>query len=209
MLQPLTLSRWCLTFTLLATLIFGAEFEIKVSGILDPLGGMGASSSMNSALTGSLQTLAEVIYSDPVESHQLMYSEPGYVSVIFKLRGAERIALCLNRGAPCAARFDSGSGKVFISGITVDTEGMFLYENLLQLEKPAGTGYFITIFLMSERTFRTSSKVSVSSRPRNVTQALLQPKYVHGVFLSEEPATRMVSVIAKKATSGEFVTSPS
>lgn len=151
-------------FLLAGKRVLGAEFAVSSSSVTNPLGGRGTDSTSSSPLTNSFQTLTSVAYSDVVHSHQLQYSDPGYVTLFVKERGSERILLCLSKNTPCSARFDDEGNKIIVSGERIDLEGYYGFENLLQLEKPQGVGYIATVFLINERTYRMSSAVQFSSK---------------------------------------------
>lgn len=149
---------------LAGTGVSGAEFAVSSSSVTNPLGGGGTDSTSGSPLTNSFQTLNTVVYADVVHSHQLQYSDPGYVTVLVKERGSERILLCLSKNTPCSARFDDQGNKIIVSGEKIDLDGYSGFENLLQIEKPQGDGYVATVFLINERTYRMSSAVEISSK---------------------------------------------
>ena len=149
---------------LAGTRVLGAEFAVSSSSVTNPLGGRGTDSTSGPPLTNSYQTLTTVVYADVVHTHQLQYSDPGYVTVFVKERGSERILLCLSKNTPCSARFDDEGNKIIVSGEKIDLDGYYGFENLLQLEKPQGDGYVTTVFLINERTYRMSSAVEISSK---------------------------------------------
>ena len=150
-----------LMFLALSNQVCGSMYQLKTSSIIDPLGGSGMSGTNNPPLTNALMSLTGQTFNNVVENYQLQYADSGYVTVVIKDRGSEKIVLSISRTVSCNATFDFDGGRIIFYGDDIDMEGAIGFENLLQVRKPSGLGYRITLFMVNERILRMTTVADV------------------------------------------------
>jgi hypothetical protein len=146
------------------SIVSAATAEIPVAGTRDPFAVKGNTPSPNLPIASSNQEIPAKTYLTSIETHLLDYTDEGVVTAEVKSRGAQKIVLCINKDAPCTAVYNPQQKKVVFTGAWMDIEGAITHDNFLQVNKPFGLGYSLTIFFLNERVEGTSTTLIISSR---------------------------------------------